>query len=123
MTGKKKAICIDFDGVIHSYSSGWTGYDYIKDPPVIGAFEALEKYLEHFTVYIFSSRSLTGDRGIEGMKKWFIRKEFNPMLLEKLKFATKKPQATLYIDDRGFHFMGKFPDIKYIKEYKPWNKK
>lgn len=32
----KKTICLDFDGVINSYSK-WTGYDDIPDPIVEGA--------------------------------------------------------------------------------------
>lgn len=116
----KKAISIDFDGVIHSYTSGWTGFDYIKDPPVEGAFEMLNQYLEHFTVYIFSTRSEAGERGINGMKKWFEKHSFDH---SRLKFATSKPKCTLYIDDRGYHFTGQFPSVEFIKEFKPWNKK
>ena len=29
----KPTIILDFDGVIHSYTSGWQGADVIGDPP------------------------------------------------------------------------------------------
>ena len=34
-------LCVDFDGVIHSYTSGWEGIDMIPDPPVEGAIKWL----------------------------------------------------------------------------------
>ena len=52
-----KDICVDFDGVIHSYTSGWKGIDVIPDPPVEGAIEALHIYCQHFNVNIYSARS------------------------------------------------------------------
>lgn len=57
---KKKTLpilCVDFDGVIHSYKSGWKGPRCIPDPPVDGAFEFLVSAVEHFQVCIYSSRS------------------------------------------------------------------
>ena len=34
-------VVFDFDGVIHSYTSGWKGVANIPDPPVPGIREAL----------------------------------------------------------------------------------
>ena len=31
-----KTVVFDFDGVVHSYTSGWQGEDTIPDPPVPG---------------------------------------------------------------------------------------
>ena len=33
---KKPIVVLDFDGVIHSYKSGWKGADVIPDEPVPG---------------------------------------------------------------------------------------
>lgn len=36
----KQTVVFDFDGVIHSYTSGWKGETIIPDPPVPGIKEA-----------------------------------------------------------------------------------
>lgn len=65
-------ICVDFDGVIHSYTSGWQRASVILDPPVPGAFEWLQSLLDAgFKVAIFSSRSHQ-EGGIDGMQNWFL---------------------------------------------------
>ncbi len=33
----KPILCVDFDGVVHSYTSGWKGETVIPYPPVNGA--------------------------------------------------------------------------------------
>ena len=38
----KPTVVFDFDGVIHSYTSGWKGTTEIPDPPVPGIQEAIE---------------------------------------------------------------------------------
>jgi hypothetical protein len=66
-------ICVDFDGVIHSYTSGWKGAVVIPDPPVEGAFAWLKEMTARgdFRINIYSSRSK--ERGaIEAMKVWFV---------------------------------------------------
>ena len=52
----KPILCLDFDGVIHSYSSGWQGPRTIPDPPVPGSIDFLFEASQHFRVAIFSSR-------------------------------------------------------------------
>lgn len=54
---RKPILCLDFDGVIHSYSSGWRGPRIIPDPPVPGALEFIVRSLNHWEVAIYSSRS------------------------------------------------------------------
>jgi len=80
----KKILCIDFDGVIHSYVSGWQGARRIPDPPVVGSLEFLVKCVEAvdgqcapaknvplFDVCIYSSRSrYFGAR--HAMKRWLL---------------------------------------------------
>lgn len=125
----KHRICIDFDGVIHSYLSGWQGADIIPDPVVPLAIPTLWNYVEHFDVAIFSARSgIKG--GIEAMKAYIDKQEKNWLqysimksdkeieqhkpLISKLEFPVSKPAAVLYIDDRGFRFEGKFPTVDKI---------
>jgi len=65
----KPILCLDFDGVLHSYKSGWKGAAVIPDPPVPGALEFLVKALDHFEVHILSSRSHQWG-GKRAMKRW-----------------------------------------------------
>ena len=65
----KPILCLDFDGVIHSYASGWKGAAVIPDPPVPGALEFIVGALAKFDVAVLSSRSHQwGGRG--AMKNW-----------------------------------------------------
>lgn len=117
----KPTIIVDFDGVIHSYTSGWKGADVIPDEPVPGAFKFLGNALGHFNVAIFSSRSHQHG-GIPAMQQWFKEHGFDPGWA-LLKFPTEKPPAILSIDDRAFLFEGTFPSMEFIKQFQPWNKK
>lgn len=127
-------LCLDFDGVLHSYSSGWKGPRNIPDPPVDGAIEWLQsllgcpdyfgigpRYLD-FKIAIFSSRSrYIGGR--RAMKKWLVRHGLDINYLELISFPTRKPPAFLQIDDRAMTFKGEFPSVEEMKSFKPWNKR
>lgn len=66
---KKPILCLDFDGVLHSYSSGWKGARKIPDAPVPGALEFVVAALDQFNVHILSSRSHQWG-GRKAMKRW-----------------------------------------------------
>ncbi len=126
-------ICVDFDGVIHSYTSGWQGIDVISDPPVPGAIEWLMDHLpmpesiSHFAeepkaiAVIYSSRSKER-KGIKAMKEWLVGHGLPRQYLEVLEFPSQKPAAYLTIDDRAICFNGTFPTTEEMLNFKPWNK-
>lgn len=129
-------ICVDFDGVIHSYASGWKGVDVIPDAPVSGAIEWLMAHLPipeglgHMGDYsgpevcIYSSRSKYRS-GIKAMREWLIKHGMPRQYIDDdvLKFPTQKPAAFLTIDDRALCFNGKFPTKEEMMSFKPWNKR
>ena len=119
----KKILCIDFDGVIHSYTSGWKGYDIVADPPVPGAIDWLCKLVEsiEFEPVIYSSRSKRS-QGIVSMSNWLLRYGMPEHILEKITFPTRKPAAFLTIDDRAICFNGVFPTSYEMNNFKSWNK-
>ena len=117
----KPILCLAFDGVIHSYTSGWKGANVIPDEPVPGAERFSHEALEHFKVAIFSSRSHQ-DNGIPAMIMW-MRDNFRLVNPFQLDWPVNKPPAMITIDDRALTFTGEWPSIQYLKEFKPWNKK
>jgi len=122
-TTTKPILCLDFDGTIHSYESGWRGADIIEDRVVAGAFDFIRSATDSFEVHIFSARSgLPG--GINAMKAWFIKygwPQNGNNEPAKLIFPICKPPAHVSIDDRAINFTGKWPSIQSLKEFRPWN--
>lgn len=125
----KPILCLDFDGVIHSYSSGWKGADVIPDPPVHGAIAFMLGALHHFQVVIFSSRSHQAG-GQTAMKKWLRENAGQAWYespagpgIEDVKFVNEKPPAMVTIDDRALTFDGTWPAIDDLKAFQPWNKR
>lgn len=122
---KKYGVAIDFDGVIHSYESGWKGVDVIPDAPVPNAIETIANYVYHYTVHVYSvrSRSFRGRRAMKEYIYHHLKKKYGELvadnIFKEIKFPWFKPKALMYIDDRAFRFEGKFPTIKTIKETRP----
>ena len=133
----KPILCLDFDGVIHSYTSGWKGAVVIPDPPVEGAIDFIMSALEHFEVHIFSSRSNQAG-GVRAMRAWlqdqFYARFYTPSgftkepaefmpLFKSIKWPIEKPPAMVTIDDRAITFTGEWPAVDDLLAFKPWNKK
>ena len=134
---RKPILCLDFDGVLHSYSSGWKGPRNIPDPPVEGALDFLRQAVQVFNVCIFSSRGryIGGRRAMKACLWKHLAAEYGTEasnghfvfcaedIYYKIKWPRGKPPAHASIDDRGFQFNGTFPAIEVLKEFKPWNKR
>ena len=131
----KPIICLDFDGVIHSYKSGWKGARTIPDDPVPGALERMAWLLvEGFDVVVHSSRA-SHFGGIWAMRLW-LKKHAGLNLyydspaghgLERVRFVRTKPPAVVTIDDRALTFNGDWNDPAYstsaLRSFQPWNKR
>lgn len=115
-------LCLDFDGVIHSYTSGWQGADIVSDAPVPGAIDFLREAVKHFDVQVYSSRSHQAG-GINAMQIWLALRSDDDTLVDAIGWPDHKPAAFLTIDDRALMFDGTWPDIEALKAFKPWNKR
>lgn len=128
----KPILCLDFDGVLHSYDSGWHGADKCADDPTDGAMRFLWEALDHFTVAVFSSRSRQRG-GRKAMKTW-LRKHFIAYWaadrttaedkLAEIQWPQEKPPAFLSIDDRAIQFTSDWSVLQPDKllTFRPWNK-
>lgn len=131
---RKPILCVDFDGVIHLYTSPWTNAETISDGAVPGALRWLWEATKHFDVQVYSSRSkeLIGRLA---MLSWMINRSYEefghdhpmcgPTAGYPITFAHEKPAAFLTIDDRALCFDGDWSKIHPadLLGFKPWNKR
>lgn len=122
----KPILCLDFDGVCHSYTSGWQGAAVIPDDPVPGLFEFLEVACPVFDVQVYSSRSHQ-EGGITAMQAWFARERARWRAaggrgaeVIEISFPDYKPAALVTLDDRGWRFAGEWPTVAELLAFKPW---
>ena len=110
----KPILCVDFDGVIHSYTSGWQGADVVADGPVPGAIDFLSRATDYFDVCIYSSRSsqpegreAMGAALAEWIREWAqdADADATPPVV---RMVAEKPAAFLTLDDRAICFEGDF---------------
>jgi len=112
----KKTVVFDFDGVIHSYVSGWQGMTVIPDLVVFGMPEVIEKLrMDGYEVIVVSTRCAS----LEGMRavKKYLRD--NNIVVDDV--VANKPPAICYIDDRAICFDGDALGlIEKIRHFTPW---
>jgi hypothetical protein len=130
----KLILCVDFDGVIHSYERGWQDGK-IYGNVVPGFFEWTERVRDHFKIVIYSSRSKT-DEGTTAMATWLHKQrnawleaggQRSPTNTLEIEFAHEKPPAYLTIDDRAIRFNGDWEanelTLASLRNFKPWTQR
>jgi len=100
MEKSRKTVCLDFDGVIHSYRSGWKGLDVIPDPPIHRADRAIERLRRNYRVVVHSARCQNED-GVQAIRDWLFENN-----IEVDEVCMFKPPAHVYVDDRAVPFRG-----------------
>ena len=123
-TERKPILCLDFDGVIHSYERGWQNGE-IYGTVTPGFWDWLKQAIEHFQVIVYSSRS-KDPKLSEAMMRWLAwQAELANVSFDvtgKVHFAHEKPPAFLTIDDRALTFRGSwaaFPPEDLLN-FRPW---
>lgn len=133
MSTFKPRIVLDFDGVLHSYASGWKGADVIPDPPTEGAQFFVSLLLESgYDVIIQSTRAAT-PQGANAIAEWLIEHDFPIPYQDAIAdprraytITAEKLPALVYLDDRALRFEGpgKWPTMPAILEAaEPWTKR
>ena len=112
----KPTVVFDFDGVIHSYTSGWKGVAEIPDPPVPGIGEAIAELRQlGYRAVVVSTRCSTA----EGMGA--VRRYLRDNGIEVDSVQMEKPPALCYIDDRAIRFDG-HPEtlVEKVRNFRTW---
>lgn len=104
MERSRQTICLDFDGVIHSYQSGWQGEDVIPDPPIHKVDVAIRQLKKNFRVVVYSARCRSTE-GIDAIRRWLAKHN-----IEVDEVCAHKPPAFIYVDDRAVPFTGDWDD-------------
>ena len=124
----KPTLCIDFDGVIHSYERGWQN-GAIYGTVVPGFFEWAATVKQFFKLVIYSSRSKDGTEAMEAWlkdhyQKWAATEWDGHISAPEFEFAHEKPPAWLTIDDRAICFRGDWStpelSVEAMLAFKPW---
>ena len=100
MQRSRKTVCLDFDGVIHSYKSGWQGEANIPDPPIHKVDVAIRQLRKHFRVVVYSARCRNPE-GVQAIRRWLEKHH-----IEVDDVCAHKPPAFVYADDRAIPFTG-----------------
>ena len=112
-----KTVVFDFDGVIHSYTSGWQGEDVIIDPPVPRIKAAIDDIRDHgYQVVVVSTRCAT-TAGEDAVRRYLCQ---HGIVVDDV--MGQKPPAIVYVDDRAICFDGDAQGLlQKILAFRPWN--
>ena len=132
---RRHTVCVDFDGVLHSYVTAWIAPDVIPDDPVeeLGedgeptgrtAIDWLHELVEEFEVVILTTRArpqeVEGRGVVDGCMAIMVWLRGYGYHGPDLLVTAEKVPAIMYVDDRGWRFSSRFPTAKTILRARPW---
>ena len=113
ITTKRLTVCLDFDGVVHSYQSGWQGAGVVADPPIHKVDQSIRKLRQDFRVVIHSARCNTLE-GRTAIANWLAK---HNIAVDEI--CEHKPPSHVYVDDRAVAFTGDWDQtIADIKNFR-----
>lgn len=121
----RPTVCVDFDGVIHSYERGWQD-GVIYGTVVPGFFEWVERVRGRVKIVIYSSRC-KDEAQRDAVFAWLDDQWLKSGRTGSwsCRLAREKPAAWLTIDDRAIRFDGNWeaPELspEAILAFRPWN--
>ena len=118
---EKLVICLDFDGVIYKNSKGFHDGT-LYDNPIDGAITSLKSLHEKgFRIIIHSCKCnperplINGMNGKQLIRNWLKKYDVSHTVSDIVHI---KPNALVYIDDKGLRFQN-WPDaLKKLEKYK-----
>ena len=106
VNASEKTIALDFDGVIHNDTKGFHDGT-IYGVPIDGTKDALFELSKSFKLVIYSCKSnpkrplINGKTGTELIWEWLDQWDMKQFISD---VVINKPNALIYIDDRGLKF-------------------
>lgn len=91
-------VALDFDGVLHSYTSGWTGYT-PADPPVPGALVFVDTLINAGARPVVLTSRADSPEGLAATERYLAEHGF-----PALPVTCEKIGAVAYVDDRAVPF-------------------
>lgn len=122
----KQTVAIDFDGTIHSYTSGWQGEAVIPDPPHEKVIDWIKQTAKHYRICVCTTRA-RDPGGKTAVEQWLAKQGLDLQLADQpgnrdIWVTSTKEPAVLYIDDRAWLFRGakSLPTLEEIRNFQPW---
>lgn len=103
-----RTVAIDFDGVLHPYTKGWTGSVPDDEGPIPGAAATLIALrAAGYKIIVFSTRA-DHHEGLVGIQEWLNKWD---LFMFVSRVTHEKPPAVAYIDDRAVSFTGDWEHV------------
>lgn len=134
MAEERKAVAVDFDGVIHQWDGEFRGHHVCQGLPItdpdtgVSSIDWMHLLLQTYDIFILTTRGETF-RGRMGVRLWLRSHTPDSMWhdvdqirgLRRVRVTNRKTRALMYIDDRAFRFEGNnFPSANRVRAMRPW---